>query len=68
MIIFATGFVLGAKYQHKQVVKKVRGAQPIVVNLVGEYIEKIANRELTSEELKERIAEDMDFVRIISQD
>lgn len=66
--IFGTGFVWGAKWQHKQVVKKVRSAQPIVVTLVGEYIEKIAKRELTAEELKERIAEDMDFIKIISQD
>lgn len=68
MIIFATGFVLGAKWQHKQVVTKVRAAQPIVVNLVGEYITKIAKQEISAEELKVRIAEDMDFIKIISQD
>lgn len=66
--IFGTGFVWGAKWQHKRVVKQVRAAQPIVVNLVGEYITKIARQELTETELKERIAEDMDFIKIISQD
>lgn len=66
ILIFATGFVIGAKWYHRSVRRKIIATQPLMANAMGDILVRASQEHLTAEQIKAMVKEEMQFIQIVS--
>jgi hypothetical protein len=61
------GFIFGANSMQKVIKDKLETAKPLIVNVIGDVMDKARTDQLTGEALKVRLAEELDFIKIAMQ-
>jgi hypothetical protein len=62
---FAAGFECGGNFVQKCIVKRVKDKAPLIANAMASVCNKIAQENLTSEEVNRLIQDELNFMMIV---